>query len=106
MDNRTEKRIPKAMNAILHEKGNSLIDGRVRDISSNGIYIELGMEQRMKQGSSVRVAFKTPLGLHIVPSLVVRADSDGSAMVFTRKDDRLDAALARMAGDETAAVRM
>lgn len=102
MEHRADKRITRSFNVILHEKGNSLIDGRMRDISPRGMYIELDAEQKIREGCEVRVAFKTGLGLHIVHSEVIRADSAGSAMVFTRKDDRLDAALARMTGEEAA----
>lgn len=100
MEHRANKRIARSFNVILHEKGNSLIDGRLRDISSNGMYIELDSEQKINEGCEVRVAFKTGFGLHIVHSEVIRAEPSGSAMVFTRKDDRLDAALARMTGEE------
>lgn len=99
-DNRAEKRILRTMNVVLHNGGNSLIGGRIRDISGNGIYIELTPERQMPPGDSVRLAFKTYLGLHIVPSRVVRVDDGGNAMAFTRSDDRLTAALARLTGEE------
>lgn len=100
-ENRTEKRIPRTMNVVLHKGGNELLGGRIRNISGRGTYIELTPEQRMNPGDTVRLAFKTHLGLHIVPSRVVRVDDSGSAMTFTRRDDRLTAALARLAGEES-----
>ncbi|BAZ95224.1 DNA polymerase III, alpha subunit [Thiohalobacter thiocyanaticus] len=99
-ENRTEKRILRTMNVVLHKGGNGLLGGRIRNISGNGIYIELTPEQRMKPGDTVRLAFKTHFGLHIVPSRVVRVDDSGSAMAFTRRDERLTAALARMSREE------
>lgn len=100
-ENRTEKRILRTMNVVLHNGGNGLLGGRIRNISGNGIYIELAPEQRMAPDDTVRLAFKTHLGLHIVPSRVVRVEDSGSAMRFTRRDDRLAAALARLGGEES-----
>ncbi|MAT65476.1 MAG: hypothetical protein CMN57_07500 [Gammaproteobacteria bacterium] len=100
-ENRAEKRIPRSMNVVLHKGGNGLLGGRIRNISGNGIYIELTPEQRMSPGDTVRLAFKTHFGLHIVPSRVVRVDDSGSAMAFTRRDDRLTAALARLSREES-----
>lgn len=100
-ENRTEKRIPRTMNVVLHNGGNGLLNGRTRNISGNGIYIELTPEQRMAPGDIVRLAFKTHLGLHIVPSRVVRVEDSGSAMRFIRTDDRLAAALARLGGEQS-----
>ncbi|HSH30224.1 MAG TPA: PilZ domain-containing protein [Thiohalobacter sp.] len=100
-ENRTEKRILRTMNVVLHQGGNELLGGRVRNISGNGIYIELTPAQPMNPGDTVRLAFKTPLGLHIVPSRVVRVDDGGSAMTFTRTDERLTAALERLSREES-----
>lgn len=99
-ENRAEQRILRTMNVVMHKGGNGLLGGRIRDISGNGIYIELIPERRMAPEDTVRLAFKSHLGLHIVPSRVVRVDAGGNAMTFTRRDDRLKAALARLVGEE------
>lgn len=96
MEHRCDRRVLFGLDVVVHDRGNSPIDGRTRDISRNGMCVEPGALQGLRTGAAVRVAFRTGFGLHILPALVVWAENERAGLMFARMDERSRTALFRL----------
>lgn len=69
-------------NVVLHASGNNLVSGKLRDLSTGGMYIETDAEAKIRRNSMVRVGFMVENSLKIARARVVRSGQDGIGVML------------------------
>ena len=91
MEHRFAPRVAMQVNVVIHLTGTTLVTGITRNISSEGIYLQLNkardlrkdVPNRIKKNQLVRVALNAGERLVIMPSMVVRSQDNAVALVFS-----------------------
>lgn len=71
------QRTPIRRAVVFHATGNNLHSGKLRDVSSEGMYIETNADTKLRRNAVIRVGFMVERQLQIARAKVVRRGEDG-----------------------------
>lgn len=87
MEHRWSMRKPVASSVMVKSNSMGVIQGRVRDVSLGGIYVDTG-NKPLDINSSVDLAFvesaEPAKRVCVVPAVVVRTTNEGAGLMFNR----------------------
>ena len=93
MDKRNHERTAKRIKVVCHSKGAGILCGKTRDVSVDGMFVEVPMVRKLDKKNSIRVAFKNGDDLQIVSSRLIQKGNEGFAIQFTKLDTQARSAL-------------
>lgn len=96
MESRTSQRESIRRNVVLHASGNNLVSGKLRDLSTAGMYIETNSEAKIRADSMIRVGFMVENSLTIAKGRVVRTGGDGIGVCIVDGQPEVVRALANL----------
>jgi hypothetical protein len=99
MEQRWNTRQVMQHNIILVSGGIGLVNGRTRDISYGGLYIQTAPGIQMDEQEAVRLVIPSLNPAHSIPALVVRTDHAGSGVMFTEYSKLTRMLLERILGE-------
>lgn len=98
MEARTSNRAVIRRNVVLHASGNNLVRGKLRDLSTGGMYIETDAEAKIRRNAMVRIGFMVENSLTIAKGRVVRSAHDGIGVVLVDDQPEVVHALESLLG--------